>query len=315
MVGGQDTWATLRSPSMTETTGTRRPIHYRTGDRALSRVRTLGQARRWGGDAYFALLTIPFWRFCAIVAVLVLTLNSLFAWVYTLDPGGISHARPGSFEDAFFFSVQTLATIGYGTMAPQSRFAHVVVTVESILGIVAVGSLAGISFARLSRPKALVLFSDKLVVRRRNGVPHLQMRIANWRTNLIVEASLRLYLLVGEKTQEGEYTRTPVELELVRRSTPVFFLTWTVMHRIDDDSPFYGPDATARLQASGTQLFAMLTGYDQTVGQTVHAYHEYKFDDIVQGARFIDIVGVSPEGTRSIDFTRFHDIEPVGSDG
>jgi inward rectifier potassium channel len=293
------------------TTGRRRPIRYQTGERDLSRVRTRGQAFRPGGDAYFALLTIPFWRFCAVVAALVLVLNSIFAWIYTLDPGGISNARPGSFEDAFFFSVQTLATIGYGTMAPQTRFAHVVVTVESILGIIAVGSLAGISFARLSRPKALVLFSNKAVVRRRNGVRHLQMRLANWRTNLIVEASLRVFLLVAERTQEGEFIRTPVELQLVRGSTPVFFLTWTVMHRIDETSPFYGEDATVRLQESGAQLYAMLTGYDQTVGQTVHAYHEYRFTDIVYDARFVDIVGAGPDGTRTIDFARFHDVEPT----
>jgi len=295
----------------TTTTGRPRAIRFQAGDRALSRVRTRGQAFRPGGDVYFALLTIPFWRFCAIVAGLVLVINAVFAWVYMLNPGGISNARPGSFEDAFFFSVQTLATIGYGTMAPQTRFAHVVVTVESMLGIIAVGSLAGISFARLSRPKALVLFSSKAVVRRRNGVPHLQMRLANWRTNLIVEASLRVFLLVAERTQEGELIRTPVELKLVRGSTPVFFLTWTVMHCIDETSPFYGEDATLRLQASGAQLYAMLTGYDQTVGQTVHAYHEYRFSDIVYDARFVDIVGASPDGVRTIDFARFHDVEGI----
>jgi inward rectifier potassium channel len=293
--------------------GRRRPIRFQSGERDLSKVHTRGQAFRPGGDVYFALLTIPFWRFCAIVAALVLVLNAIFAWIYTLNPGGISNARPGSFEDAFFFSVQTLATIGYGAMAPQTRFAHVVVTVESILGIIAVGSLAGISFARLSRPKALVLFSNKAVVRHRNGVPHLQMRLANWRTNLIVEASLRVFLLVAERTEEGELIRTPVELKLVRGSTPVFFLTWTVMHRIDEMSPFYGENATVRLQESGAQLYTMLTGYDQTLGQTVHAYHEYRFSDIVYGARFVDIVGAAPDGTRTIDFSRFHDVEPTGS--
>jgi inward rectifier potassium channel len=292
----------------------RRPaIRYRAGERDLSRVRKQGQVFRPGADAYFVLLTTPFWRFCAIVAALVLVLNAIFAWIYTLDPGGISNTRPGSFEDAFFFSVQTLATIGYGAMAPQTRFTHVVVTIESILGIIAVGSLAGVSFARLSRPKALVLFSNKAVVRRRNGVPHLQMRLANWRTNLIVEASMRAFLLTAERTQEGEFVRVPVELKLVRGSTPVFFLTWTVMHCIDETSPFYGEDATSRLQASGAQLYLMLTGYDQTVGQTVHAYHEYRFTDIVYDARFVDIVGASPDGTRTIDFARFHDIESIGS--
>jgi inward rectifier potassium channel len=287
-----------------------RPIRYRPSE-SLGRVHTSGQASRIGGDAYFALLTTPFWRFCLVVALFVLAINSLFAWVYLLDPGGITNTRVGSFEDAFFFSVQTFATIGYGTMAPQTRFAHVVVTLESILGILSVGSLAGIAFARLSRPEARVLFSDKLVVRPRNGLPHLQIRLANWRTNLIVEASLRLFVLVPERTAEGEVLRTPLELKLVRGSTPVFFLTWTAMHAIDETSPFFGPDAQERLRAAGAQLFAMLTGYDQTLGQMAYAYREYKFDDIVQGARFVDVVEVRPDGARHLDFSRFHETEPL----
>src|SRR5579883_558895 len=286
----------------------RSPIRYRPPQPSL-RVRTSGQALQLGGDAYFALLTWPFWRFGAAVAVFVLVVNSLFAWVYMLDPAGVSNARPGSFEDAFFFSVQTFATIGYGTMAPQTRFAHVVVTIEAILGILSVGSLAGIAFARLSRPTARVLFSDKLVIRPRDGVPHLQLRLANWRTNLIVEANLRLFLLLPERTAEGEVMRTPRELELVRASTPVFFLTWTAMHAIRQTSPLYGADAVERLRADGAQLFAMLTGYDQTMGQTVHAYREYKLEDILPDARFVDVVELREDGTRHIDFARFHDVE------
>ena len=272
-------------------------------------VRARGQVRELGGDVYFALVTRPFWQFVVVVGVLVLVINTLFALGYLLDPGGISNARPGSFEDAFFFSVQTLATIGYGTMAPQTRFTHVLVTVEAILGVIAVGSLAGIAFARLSRPQARVLFSNKLVIRNRNGVPHLQLRLANWRTNLVVEANLRVYLLVAEKTTEGEITRVPLDLKLVRDSAPVFFLTWTAMHAIDDRSPLYGDDAFERLRASGTQLFVMLTGYDQTLGQNVHASASYKLDDIVRNARFADVLESDADGTRLLDFSRFHDVE------
>jgi inward rectifier potassium channel len=300
------------SPGTAASTVRRRSIAYRSDVApTIARVRAHGQARRFAGDAYFVLLTTPFWRFCLIVAGLVLAINAVFAWLYTLDPGGISNARPGSFEDAFFFSVQTLATIGYGAMAPQTRYAHVVVTIEAILGIVAVGSLAGISFARFARATARVLFSQKLVIRRRNGTPHLQLRVANWRTNLIIEASVRIYVLVAERTTEGEVIRVPVELKLVRNHSPVFFLTWTVMHRIDEHSPLFHEDSLASLQASGAQLFAMLTGYDQTLGQSVHAHHEYKFSDIVHSARFVDIVEAGPDGVRAIDFTRFHDIEPI----
>ena len=273
-------------------------------------VRARGQVRELGGDVYFALVTRPFWQFVVVVCALVLMINTLFALLYLLDPGGISNARPGSFEDAFFFSVQTLATIGYGTMAPLTRVTHVLVTVESILGVIAVGSLAGIAFARLSRPQARVLFSNKLVIRNRNGIPNLQLRLANWRTNLIVEANLRVYLLIAEKTTEGETIRVPLDLKLVRASSPVFFLTWTVMHTIDETSPLFGDDAFESLRANGTQMFVMLTGYDQTLGQNVHASASYKLDDIVRNARFSDIIDADTDGTRLIDFSRFHDVEP-----
>ena len=287
---------------------TSRSIRYRAPKQAFARVRTKGQAFELGGDLYFAMLTRPMWQFALAVGLVVLLINALFAVIYLFDPGGIANARPGSFEDAFFFSVQTLATIGYGTMAPLTRFTHIVVTIESIMGVLAVGSLAGIAFARLSRPQARVLFADKIVIRPRNGVPHMQLRLANWRTNLIIEASLRVILLVGERTSEGELTRTPREVKLVRSSSAFFFLTWTAMHCIDETSPFFGKDAMENLRASGAQLFAMLTGYDQTMGQYVHAYHEYSLKDIVEDARFADVI-TTEGGVREIDFSRFHDVE------
>ncbi len=289
----------------------RKKIRYEPSTFRTVRIRAKGQAFELGGDMYFALVTRPLWQFGLAVAGLVLAINTLFAVAYLFDPGGISNARPGSFEDAFFFSVQTLATIGYGTMAPQTRFAHVVVTIESILGVIAVGSLAGIAFARLSRPRARVLFSNKLVVRPRDGVPHLQLRVANWRTNIVVEASLRVFLLTPHRTAEGEVTRTPIEIPLLRSSTPFFFLSWTPMHKIDEQSPFHDRAALGRLRADGAQLFVMLTGYDLALGQNVHAYREYGFDDIVYDARFADVISVSPDGLRELDFTRFHEVLPL----
>jgi inward rectifier potassium channel len=282
---------------------------------AVARVRTRGQAFQLGGDIYFGLLTRPLWQFALIVAGAIVVLNAIFAGLYVLDPdprGGICNARPGSYEDAFFFSVQTLATIGYGTWAPQTRYAHVVVTFEAILGTLVLGAVAGVAFARLSRPRARVIFTDKLVICKRNGVPHLHLRAANWRTNLITEATLRVYLLIAERTEEGETMRTPIDVPLVRPSSPFFFLTWTALHKIDEKSPFYGDDAIEKLKARGAQLFASLSGYDQVLGQMVHAYREFKLDDIVKGARFADVITLGADGrTRELDFARFHDVEPL----
>jgi inward rectifier potassium channel len=301
----------MKETTKDPTASTRAPIRYRSRAPSFSNRVTRGQAFELGGDAYFALLTRSWWQFCLAVGLYILVINALFAGLYLLDPGGVSNVREGSFEDAFFFSVQTLATIGYGTRAPISRYANVIVTIESILGILAVGSFAGIAFARLSRPTARVLFSEKIIIRPRNGVPHLQLRIANWRTNFIVEAKLRVYVLTSQRTTEGEVLRVPLELRLVRASTPVFFLTWTAMHPIDESSPFFGESAMERLAAEKTPIYASLSGYDQTLGQTVHAYAEYSLSDIVPDARFVDVVTVRPDGVREIDFSRFHDVEPL----
>ena len=289
----------------------RKNIRFQTPAPSIRRLRVRGQARELGGDLYFAMITWPFWQFCLVVGATVLVLNALFAALYMLDPGGISNARAGSFEDAFFFSVQTLATIGYGAMAPQTRFTHIVVTIESILGVLAVGSLAGVAFARLSRPKARVLFSDRIVIGPRNGVPHAQFRVANWRGSLIVDANLKVFVLVEERTAEGDVTRRPLDVKLVRPASPFFYVTWTAMHCIDEQSPFYGEGTVERLRAAGAQVFATLTGYDPTLGQTIHAYREYKFEDVIDGARFVDVITSAADGTREIDFSRYHDTEPL----
>jgi inward rectifier potassium channel len=286
----------------------RKVVHFRGEHVPSIRVRTRGHGLTLGGDVYFAMMTWPFWRFCLAVGLIVLVVNTIFAAVYMIEPGCVTNAH--TFEDSFFFSVQTLATIGYGTMAPQTRFAHIVVTVESILGVIAVGSMAGVAFARLSRPRSRVLFSEKMVVRPHNGVPHLQFRIANWRTNFVIEASVRVFVLTFERTAEGETTRTPVDLKLVRAENPVFFLSWMVMHPIDESSPLFG-DGLERLKADRANLYVMMSGWDHNMGQMVHAYWEYKLADVVQNARFVEVVTVTDDGVREIDFGRFHDIEPL----
>jgi len=258
-------------------------------------------------DFYHWVLTLTWPAFFAWVSVAYVALNAAFALLYLAVPGSVANAS--NFFDHFFFSVETFATIGYGEMAPQSRWAHAIVSFEALLGILGGAVVTGLTFARFARPSARILFSEKAVVAPRDGVPHLQFRLANWRRNQIAEAQLHVLVLLTETTKEGELLRRPTPVKLVRDRNPMFMLTWTAMHMIDETSVFYGPDAMAKLRAHKAEVFLTLTGLDETLSQTIHTRYRYKLDDIVFGARFADILTLEEDGTRTIDFDKFHDIE------
>lgn len=275
-------------------------------------VRILGRHHAPVDDIYHFIMTRPWWQFLLLAAGLFLLINALFAGLYLLQPGAIANARPGFFEDAFSFSVQTLATIGYGGMMPATRFGHALVTLQAILGMLLTALVTGVTFSRFARPTAKVLFSQRAVITTRDGVPHLMFRMANWRHNTIVEARLRVILLVRERTREGEEMRRPVEVPLVRDSSAMFVMTWTAMHRIDAASPFYGcAAAIERLRQQDAQVFLSFSGTDETFAQTIHARYSYRLDDIVIGARFHDVLTIEPDGRRVIDYSHFHDVVPV----
>ena len=272
-------------------------------------IRAIGRPWEPQKDIYHFLLRRSWTGFFVVVTAGFLLANAFFATLYVLEPGGIQNARPGSFEDAFFFSVQTIATIGYGGMAPGTFYTHVIVTIEALVGILSVALVTGITFTKFSRPTARVVFSERMVVANRNGVPHLMFRLANWRHNQVLEAQLRLVLLLTEVTAEGDSLRRPQELTLVRDRNPLFSLTWVAMHRIDESSPFFGPGALDTLRAQKAQLFVTLYGVDETVGQNIHARHRYGLDDIVWGGRFRDLLMDLDDGTRQLDYRVFHEID------
>lgn len=288
-------------------------IRYRPPARANAAVRTRGQDVSFFEDSYHKVLSMPWWRFFAYAAAGWVGVNLLFALVYAASPGCVSGAQPGNLEDAFYFSVQTLATIGYGAMAPVTRYGHVVVVAEALVGTLGVALVTGMTFAKFARPTARILFSAKVVVQMRDGVPHMMFRLANWRGNMVVEGQLRVLVLRIRKTREGDVIRVPEDLPLVRDRTALFALSWTPMHRIDDKSPFWGGTAALDLlRAEKAEIFLTFTGMDETIAQTIHAGHRYELDDVVYNARFVDVLTIEDDGTRIIDYGTFHDIEVLG---
>ncbi len=257
-------------------------------------------------DLYYHLTTIS-WPVLALAVVAAFAaINALFALAYEVD-GGIANAHPGSFADAFFFSVQTMATIGYGTMAPRSTLANVLVCVEALSGLTALAVITGLVFARFSRPTARVRFSRVAVVSRRDGVPSLMFRVVNERANRIVDAQVQLVLGRRERTAEGESVRRFHDLALSRGRNPLFSLSWTVIHPITPNSPFHGETAESLRNSLGLVIVS-LTGLDESFLQTVHARYAYGPEEIVWGARFADVLTEMPGGAFAIDYSRFDEI-------
>ncbi len=282
----------------------------RPGRGAEFAIKVVGRRPGLAEDVFHRLLVTSWVRFFSLVAASFVLGNALFAALYLVEEGSIAGARVGSFADAFFFSVQTGGTIGYGVMHPATTWAHLLVTAESLASLLGFALVTGITYAKFARPQAKVLFTDKAVVGTRDGQRFLMLRMANARHNSIVEAHLRVVLLLDVYSKEGEFMRVPHELPLVRSSNPFFRLSWTASHRIDEASPFFGDDCQETLRRRNALLLLTMTGFDETLGQTVHSRYGYEFGEVVWGARFADVITVEADGTRVIDYRRFHDVVP-----
>ncbi|MBD1926210.1 ATP-sensitive inward rectifier potassium channel 10 [Trichocoleus sp. FACHB-90] len=272
-----------------------------------------GNSRFYWGDLYYLILTISWPWFFVLLALGYAIANSLFAIAYLAGGDGIENAQPGSFKDAFFFSVQTMASIGYGAMYPRTLYVNFLVTIESLVGLLGIAMGSGLMFARFSRPTARVLFSRVAVISRYDGVPTLMFRAANQRRNFIVEAQINVTMVRNEINREGEFMRRFYDLKLVRSHTPIFALSWTVMHPIDETSPLYGATLETLAQTE-TDIVITLIGLDETVSQNIHARHSFSDKEILWNMRFVDIFTSDrrQDGRRLIDYTRFHDVVPEG---
>ncbi len=289
--------------------GPRKLVDSQRAASRLPRVTAVGRTLAPHEDFYHWVLKLSWPRFFAVVTAAFLALNAVFAALYMVVPGSVDGAS--SPLDLFFFSIETLGTIGFGEMHPLTTYAHVIVSIEALLGLFTTALVTGLTFARFARPSARVLFSEKCVIANRNGVPHLMFRLANWRQNQVVEAQVRVIVLLTEVTTEGETLRRPTAVKLSRETNPMFALTWLVMHPIDESSPFHGPGALERLRETHADIFVSMNGLDETIMSTIHARWRYTVDDIVPNARFVDVVRTLPDGTRVVDFDGFNEIEHV----
>lgn len=259
-------------------------------------------------DPYHLALSLSWPGFLLMFVVFELAINFLFAGLYALQPGSVANAHPGSFADLFFFSLETLATVGYGAMSPATLYGHTVSAVEIISGLAFIAIMTGLTFVRFSRPRPKILYADKAVVATYNGRPTLMLRIANGRYSPMSDARARLGALIAEKTLEGQFYRRVQDLKLTRDRIPLFPLTWTLMHVIDDHSPLRG-FTPEKLVASKTRLFLEVEARDPNLSAQIYDIKDYGPDEIVFGMRFSDAVSMDEHGNTVADLHRISAIE------
>lgn len=259
-------------------------------------------------DLYHYFMTVSWPRLFATIGAFFLIFDLLFGFLYHLVPGCIANLNPPGFAGAFFFSVETLATVGYGDMHPQTFYGHVVAMAEIFVGLMSLAVITGLMFARFSRPKARFLFAKVAVVRPIDGKLTLMMRTANARQNVIQDASAKLRMLRDEVTEEGFRIRRIKDLALVRSEHPMFALGWNIMHVIDDASPLNG-ETQESLRRSASMFILSVSGTDETTGQTLMARAEYSNSAIRWNESFRDILEQTADGTLHFDYDKFDEIE------
>jgi inward rectifier potassium channel len=260
-------------------------------------------------DAYHLLRTTSWKAIIGLFAAVFVVSNLLFAALY--DVAGAEVLNSHGFLDDFWFSVQTMATIGYGYLAPANHAANAFMLVESFVGILLTAVITGVFFARFSTPSARVVFSRVALIADHDGKRSLMFRMANERTTAIVEATVRAYLVVDEKLANGEQMRRVYDLPLRRSTSPVFALSFLAVHEIGAESPLRGRTQDA-LREQQANVIVTFTGIDDRLAQTVHSRYVYTWEDIEFDRRYSDLFRQDPQtGRRYLDMAPFHQTEPL----
>ncbi len=273
-------------------------------------VRKRGVSRFDFRDPYHGALTASWPLFLAVLLALEVGINFVFAGLYLLRPGSIANAAPGSFADAFFFSIETWATVGYGAMSPATIYGHALATLEIFCGMGTTALATGMTFVRFSRPRHKFLFADNAVIAPMDGRPTLMVRVGHGRSQALTDARASLTAIFSERTAEGTSFRRSYDLPLVRPRFPLFVLTWTVMHELDPASPLHGLDGRA-LAAQDVRLLLSIAARDPALAADVHAMQDYPADRLLFGMRYVDTMVADPQGRTLMDLTLLSEVEAV----
>lgn len=261
-------------------------------------------------DTYHLILTLNWPGFAGLVFGIYLVINFLFAALYLLEPHDVAEMRPGSFFDAFFFSVETLATVGYGHMYPESFYGHLIAMLEIMVGMFGLAVITGLIFVRFSRPTARIHFSKVAVITPFDRVPNLMIRVANLRHQAMAEPAFRMVLLRNSITAEGEEVRRFRSLKLEFDHLIAFPVVITVRHQIDETSPLFGM-TPEDFRQQDIRIVASIVGVDTVIVAPVQSSGDYTYEQIKWNQRFVEIFDQNEEGEWTVDYARIDETEDI----
>ncbi|WP_245825083.1 ion channel [Neoasaia chiangmaiensis] len=277
-------------------------------ERAQSDVQRIGLSDSLWTDLYHHTITVSWPLFMVWSAALYITVNVVFAGLYDLCDVHIAGARAGHFADLIFFSVQTFSTVGYGTMAPASAGANVLASIEVLGGMMINALTTGAVFARFARPRARLIFSQQAVISAEHGMPALCVRVANCRRSAVLSLDVELTLSRLVMGENGHPVRRFESMSLLQSHIPLLRFAFVLAHVIDEKSPLYELNHD-ELEREEAEILVTVTGTDEATGQNVLARGSYRFEHVLNGHRFVDIIDVDANGRLAVNYGRFHDIE------
>jgi inward rectifier potassium channel len=288
-----------------------RPISTRAGRTEFLKINAAVGGWR---DSYHWVLSLSWPRFALFLLGSYIVINLLFALLYITGGNCIADMTPGSFPEAFFFSVETLATVGYGHNYPATVYGHIVVTIEIFLGMIWLAVITGLIFVRFARPTARIVFSNCLVIGNFDGRLSAMFRVANLRHTSMAEAEFRLLYSRDERVAEGEEIRRFYELKVYPNRMISFPAALIIRHTIDEQSPLYGATSES-LEKEDAFFVASTLSLELVMAASVQSAQDYAVEDIRFGERFVDVYTELPDGRLTVDYGRLHETEPVPTQG
>lgn len=265
-----------------------------------------------GRNMYQWLINMSWLRFVGLIFGLYIVSNALFALIYMAigveEFIGIDEDNAvGSFMGAFYFSTQTMTTVGYGAISPAGHLASMVAAIEAFIGFSGFALFTGLMYGRFSRPNARLMYSNNALIAPYKEGWSLQFRVVNRRNNVLMEMQARVMIsYLDMETGARKYYSLPLETDFIH----FFPLNWTLVHKIDEDSPLDGVTEQDLIERDA-EILILLKGFDDTFGQTVHSRYSYRYDEIVFNARFVKAYDTNDQGHTIMNIQDIHKHEPV----